>query len=153
MIMILQRYNNLSDEQVEFQINDRMVIGRSRNISFMRFLSWIKFRITIADEIPDSRTVWHFQKRLTDLCLVESLFVLFLKELERLNLIVNGSKIIFRQVQNLDESFIKAFRQRNHRDENTQIKSGNILESYTANPHKLAQKDTDGWWAEPRSLD
>ena len=47
-ILILQRYYNLSDEQVEYQINDRM--------SFMRFLD-----LTIADDIPDSRTVWTFR--------------------------------------------------------------------------------------------
>jgi hypothetical protein len=39
-ILILQRYYNLSDDQVEFQINDRL--------SFMRFLD-----LTIADDIPD----------------------------------------------------------------------------------------------------
>jgi transposase len=42
-ILILQRYYNLSDDHVEFQINDRL--------SFMRFLD-----LTIADDIPDSRT-------------------------------------------------------------------------------------------------
>jgi transposase len=48
--LILYRYYNLSDEQVEYQINDRM--------SFMRFLD-----LTIADDIPDSRTVWHFREQ------------------------------------------------------------------------------------------
>jgi len=43
-ILILQRYYNLSDDQVEYQINDRM--------SFMRFLD-----LTISDDIPDSKTV------------------------------------------------------------------------------------------------
>jgi len=37
-ILILQRFYNLSDDQVEYQINDRM--------SFMRFLN-----LTIADDI------------------------------------------------------------------------------------------------------
>ena len=72
-ILILQRYYNLSDEQVEYQINDRM--------SFMRFLD-----LTIADDIPDSRTVWFFREQLTDLGLVEGLFSLFIKGLEDLNL-------------------------------------------------------------------
>ena len=122
-IMILQHYYNLSDEQVEYQINDRM--------SFMRFLD-----LTIADDIPDSRTVWHFRERLTDLELVEALFDLFLKKLEVLNLILNEGKII-------DASFFEVPRQHNSREENTQIKPGEIPESFTDNPHKLAQKDTD----------
>jgi IS5 family transposase len=121
--MILQRYYNLSDEQAEFPINDRM--------SFMRFLD-----LTIADDIPDSRTIWLFRERLTDLGLVEDLFALFLCELERLNLIVNEGKII-------DASFVEVPGQRNSRTENAQIKSGEIPESFTENPHKLAQKDTD----------
>jgi IS5 family transposase len=131
-IMILQRYYNLSDEQVEYQINDRM--------SFMRFLD-----LTIADDIPDSRTVWHFRERLTDVGLVEDLFALFLKESEALNMIVNEGKII-------DASFIEAPRQRNHRDENKQIKSGGIPESFTDNPHKLSQKDTDARWTQKNKV-
>src|SRR5690606_4355090 len=50
-ILILQRYYNLSDDQTEYQINDRM--------SFMRFLD-----LTIADDIPDSKTVWLFREQL-----------------------------------------------------------------------------------------
>jgi IS5 family transposase len=125
-ILILQRYYNLSDDQVEYQINDRM--------SFMRFLD-----LSIADDIPDSRTVWHFRERLTDLGLVEELFSLFITELERLNLVVNEGKII-------DASFVESPRQRNHRDENEQIKSGQTPESFKQQPHKLAQKDTDARW-------
>ncbi len=70
-IMILQRYYNLSDEQVEYQINDRM--------SFMRFLD-----LSIADDVPDSRTVWKFREQLTDLKLIETIFNMFLKKLKPL---------------------------------------------------------------------
>ncbi|MDR3260670.1 MAG: transposase [Tannerella sp.] len=68
-------------DQIEFQINDRL--------SFMRFLN-----LTIADDIPDSRTVWHFREQITDLGLVEELFELFLKALNQLGLIINEGKII-----------------------------------------------------------
>ena len=131
-VMILQRYYNLSDEQVKYQINDRM--------SFMRFLD-----LTIADYIPDSRTVWVFRERLTDLGLVEALFDLFLKALESLNLIVNEGKII-------DASFIEVSRQRNSRDENKQIKSGEIPKSFTDNPHKSTHKDTDARWTKKNNV-
>jgi IS5 family transposase len=131
-ILILQRYYNLSDEQVEYQINDRM--------SFMRFLD-----LSIADDIPDSRTVWTFREQLTDLDLVEELFSLFIVELEKLNLIVNEGKII-------DASFVEVPRQRNSRDENAQIKSGEIPESFTQNPHKQSQKDTDARWTKKNNV-
>ena len=125
-IIILQRYYNLSDDQVEYQINDRM--------SFMRFL-----HLSIADDIPDSKTVWHFRERLTDLDMVEELFALFLKELERLHLIVNEGKIV-------DASFVEVPRQRNSRDENKQIKQGEIPQRIESNPHIKSQKDTDARW-------
>jgi len=125
-IMILQRYYNLSDDQVEYQINDRM--------SFMRFLD-----LTIADDIPDSKTVWHFREQLTDLGLVEQLFALFLKSLESLHLVINEGKII-------DASFVEVPRQRNHKAENGQIKQGEVPVSFTENPHRLSQKDVDARW-------
>lgn len=97
----------------------------------MRFLN-----LTIADDVPDSKTVWYFRERLIDLDLIETLFNLFLEELERLNLVVNEGKIV-------DASFIEVPIQRNTRDENKQIKKGEVPESFKQNPHRLAQKDTD----------
>ena len=131
-ILILQRYYNLSDDQVEYQINDRL--------NFMRFLD-----LTISDDIPDSKTVWHFREQLTDLGFVEDLFALFLRELEKLNLIVNEGKII-------DASFIEVPRQRNNREENKQIKLGEIPENFKNNPHKQCQKDTDAHWTKKSNV-
>ena len=131
-IMILQRYYNLSDDQVEYQINDRM--------SFMRFL-----HLSIADDIPDSKTVWGFRERLTDLGLVEELFSLFTNQLEALHLIVHEGKII-------DASFVEVPRQRNSREENKQIKSGEIPERFEKNPHVKSQKDTDARWTKKNNV-
>jgi IS5 family transposase len=125
-ILILQRYYNLSDDQTEYQINDRM--------SFMRFLN-----LTISDDIPDSKTIWHFTERLTDLGLVKELFDLFGTELEQLGLIINEGKII-------DASFVEAPRQRNGRDKNQQIKDGKGDELWSEKPHKKSQKDIDARW-------
>jgi len=131
-IMILQRYYNLSDDQVEFQINDRM--------SFMRFLN-----LSIADDIPDSKTIWNFREQLTDLDLVEELFDMFLKELDKLGLIVNEGKIV-------DASFVEVPRQRNSKEENKQIKEGVIPERFEANPHVKSQKDTDARWTKKNNV-
>ena len=51
-ILILQRYYGLGDEQVEYQILDR--------ISFKNFLG-----ISSGDKVPDEKTVWSFRERLT----------------------------------------------------------------------------------------
>jgi IS5 family transposase len=127
-ILILQRYYNLSDDQIEYQINDRM--------SFMRFLN-----LGISDDIPDSKTVWNFREQIIDLDLVDVIFTLFIKELERLKLIVNEGKIV-------DASFIEVPKQRNKRDENTQIKKGEIPDDFEKNPNKKSQKDTDARWTQ-----
>jgi IS5 family transposase len=127
-ILILQRFYNLSDDQVEYQINDRL--------SFMRFLD-----LTIADDVPDSKTVWAFKEQLTNLGLVERLFNLFLSQLEALGLVVNKGKIV-------DASFIEVPKQRNSESDNESIKKGEIPKKFTENPHKLAQKDTDARWTQ-----
>ena len=131
-ILILQRYYNLSDDQVEFQINDRM--------SFMRFLN-----LTISDDIPDSKTVWNFRQQIVDLDLVDKLFDLFLKELKSLNLIVSEGKIV-------DASFVEVPRQRNKKEDNDQIKNGEIPKSFNENPNKKAQKDTDARWTQKNNV-
>jgi len=131
-ILILQRYYNLSDDQVEFQINDRM--------SFMRFLN-----LTISDDIPDSKTVWNFRQQIVDLDLVDKLFDLFLKELKSLNLIVSEGRIV-------DASFVEVPRQRNKKEDNDQIKNGEIPKSFNENPNKKAQKDTDARWTQKNNV-
>jgi IS5 family transposase len=125
-ILILQRYYNLSDDQVEFRINDRL--------SFMRFSD-----LTIADDIPDSRTVWHFREQITDLGLAEELFSLFSNELQKLNLIVNEGKII-------DASFVEVPRQRNKSEENERIKEGKGEDLWEDKPKKKRRKDIDARW-------
>jgi IS5 family transposase len=127
-ILILQRFYNLSDDQVEYQINDRL--------SFMRFLD-----LTIADDVPDSKTVWAFKEQLTNLGVIERLFNLFLSQLEALGLVVNAGKIV-------DASFIEVPKQRNSESDNELIRKGEIPKKFTENPHKLAQKDTDARWTQ-----
>lgn len=131
-ILILQRYYNLSDDQVEYQINDRM--------SFMRFLN-----LTISDDVPDSKTVWNFREQLIDLDLVEVLFERFIKELEKLKLIINAGKIV-------DASFVEVPVQRNKKEEDEQIKNDQMPESFEENPHKKAQKDVDARWTKKNNV-
>ncbi|MDR2171446.1 MAG: transposase [Planctomycetaceae bacterium] len=60
-IFILKNIYNLSDEQVEFQIRDR--------ITFRNFLG-----LDFSDRIPDSKTIWLFGEQLTRLGLMNNLF-------------------------------------------------------------------------------
>ena len=131
-ILILQRYYNLGDDQTEYQICDRL--------SFMRFL-----KLTIADDVPDSKTIWNFRERLTDLNLVESLFDLFLTKLETLGLVLHEGKII-------DASFVEVPKQRNSREENKQVKTGEVPEAWKENENKLEQKDIDARWTKKNGV-
>jgi Transposase and inactivated derivatives, IS5 family len=68
-VLILQRIYNLSDDQTENQINDRM--------SFMRFLG-----LGLGDSVPDAKTVWLFRDTLTKADVIRKIFELFNQQLE-----------------------------------------------------------------------
>jgi IS5 family transposase len=106
----------------------------------MRFLD-----LSIADDVPDSKTVWLFREKLTYLDLFKELFDLFLSKLKELNLIVNEGKI-------LDASFVEVPRQRNNREENEQIKAGKVPERFEKNSHIKSQKDTDARWTKKNNV-
>jgi len=125
-ILILQRYYNLSDEQIEYQILDRL--------SFCRFLD-----ITLNDRVPDEKTVWDFRERLINERLERELFEEFRDLLEKNNLIAHEGKLV-------DASFVEVPRQRNSREENKQIKSGETPKNWDNTPNKKRQKDVDARW-------
>ncbi len=126
-ILVLQRYYNLSDEQTEYQINDRL--------SFQKFLG-----LTLSDTIPDQKTIWLFREILTRHGGVKKLFKRFEKHLGETGLMGHEGKMI-------DASFVDVPRQRNSREENEQIKAGEIPESFEENENRREQKDTDARWA------
>jgi len=131
-MLILQRYYNLSDDQIEFQVLDRL--------TFMRFLG-----ITMADDVPDSKTVWNFRETLTDNRLIEKLFDIFTQSLNKQGLIANEGRIV-------DASFVEVPRQRNTKSENDQIKNGQIPEQWNEDPNRLRQKDVDARWTQKNNV-
>lgn len=130
-ILVLQRLYNISDDQTEYQINDRM--------SFMRFLG-----LTLGDTVPDAKTIWAFREALTCAGAAEELFELFTRQLEAQGVITHTGTIV-------DATFVDAPRQRNTREENKSIKNEEIPEEWKQDDpktrHKCAQKDTDARWA------
>jgi IS5 family transposase len=124
--LILQSLYNLSDDQLEFQIRDRL--------SFMRFLG-----LSRGDTVPDAKTVWLFREQLAEAHLVKKLF-------ERFDTFLRKSGFSARKGQIVDASIVPAPRQRNSRDENRQIKEGQVPEGWSEN--KKRQKDTDARWTQ-----
>ena len=125
-ILVLQRYYNLSDEQMQYQMLDRL--------SFMRFLG-----LTLSDSVPDEKTIWLFREKLIAHKLVDKLFDKFLISLEKANLVGKEGRMV-------DASFVEVPRQRNSREENQEIKGGHVPDDWEENPNKLAQKDLDARW-------
>lgn len=125
-ILILQRYYNLGDRQVEYQIVDRT--------SFKKFLG-----LDTGDKVPDEKTVWSFRERLTLSGSVEDLFELFVSHLEQKGLIFNEGQII-------DASFTEIPRQRNTREENKMIKDESGDDLWKDQPNKKCHKDIDARW-------
>jgi len=131
-ILVLQRYYNLSDDQIEFQILDRT--------TFMRFLD-----LEISDKVPDSKTIWLYRENLTESGIIEKLFTRFHLELERLGYVGNEGKMV-------DASFVEVPRQRNNREENKEINEGKTPEEWKNKPHKLSQKDIEARWTKKNNV-
>jgi hypothetical protein len=105
-MLILQSLYNLSDEQVEYQVRDRL--------SFTRFLT-----SGIEDCIPDGTTLWLFREKLAQAGIIERLFDGFDQHLEASGYIARGGQIV-------DATIVQVPRQRNTREENEAVKSMNI---------------------------
>lgn len=127
-MLILQRMYNISDEQLEYQTNDRL--------SFMRFLD-----LTIADDVPDCNTIRYFREKLMNSGAVEKLFKAFDQMLKDKGYIAQQGSII-------DASFVEVPKQRNKKDDNDQIKGGRIPNEWEKpeNSNKLQHKDLDARW-------
>lgn len=126
--LILQHMYNIADERTEFAIKDRL--------SFMRFLG-----LTLKDRVPDEKTIWLFRETLTQYGAIERLFKKFSKHLDKIGLVAHKGSIV-------DASFVEVPRQRNTRDENKDIRNGEIPEDWEGDPNKLRQKDTDAKWTQ-----
>ena len=125
-ILILQSLYNLSDDQTEYQIRDRL--------SFMRFLG-----LDLDQRIPDAKTIWLFRETLTQAQVVEGLFNQFEASLAKHGLQPQSGQLI-------DASLVPVPKQRNSREENATIKAGDCPAEWDEQPNKRRQKDTEARW-------
>jgi transposase, IS5 family len=124
--LVLGALYNLSDDQVEYQVRDRL--------SFMRFLG-----LGLGDRVPDAKTVWLYREALAQAGKVDDLFKLFDHHLARQGYIARGGQI-------LDASIVPVPRNHNTREENAAIKDGKEPEGWKDKPAKRCQKDVDARW-------
>lgn len=123
--LVLQQLYNLSDDQTEYQIRDRY--------SFARFLG-----IDPEGQVPDAKTIWSYREQLKQRALLDELFSGLLQQIE-------GAGYIARSGQIVDAAMVETPRPRNPRDENAQIKRGEVPKDWSDN--KRRQKDTQARWA------
>ena len=125
-VLLLQTLYNLSDDQMEYQLRDRL--------SFMRFVG-----LGLEDAVPDAKTLWLYREALAKAGAVEGLFNLFDGYLKAQGYLAMGGQII-------DATIVPAPRQRNSRDENATVKSGKTPAEWEKKPARNRQKDKDARW-------
>ncbi len=125
-ILVLQALYNLSDDQAEFVIQDRL--------SFMRFLG-----LSLSEKVPDAKTIWLFRESLVRAGAIDNMFSRFDKHISRSGYLAKGGQIV-------DATIIQAPKQHNSQDEKVAIKAGETPEAWKDKPAKLAQKDRDARW-------
>ena len=124
--LVLQALYNLSDEQAEYQLRDRL--------SFMRFLG-----LGLEDAVPDATTFWLYREALAKAGAVEAAVRSFDGFLKNKGYLARGGQII-------DATIVSAPKQRNSREDNETIKAGKTPEDWKAKPAKNRQKDKDARW-------
>ena len=123
-ILVLQTLYTLSDDQTEYQLNDRLW--------FMRFAG-----LALEDRVPDAKTIWLYREQLTRAGAIERLFARFDAALRDAGYLAMGGQIV-------DATVVEARRPRRTGNEKATVKSGGVPEAWSQ--AKRAQMDTDGRW-------
>lgn len=124
--LILQQLHNISDEELEYQVNDRL--------SWMQFLG-----LGLEDSVPDRTSFWLFKQALKKHQLIEELFEKFESYLQEIGYQAKGGQIV-------DATMVPVPIGRNSPEENQEIKEGKIPADWQSKKQKLSQKDTDARW-------
>jgi len=127
-VLIIKRLFNLSHDQTEYQINDR--------ISFMRFLG-----LEINDIVPDAKTIWLYEDMLAENGAGKELFDMFFTAIGEKGYVTREGSIV-------DASFIESPKRKNTKEQRETLKSGEIPEEWddAEHPQKIMQRDTEATW-------
>lgn len=127
-VLVIKRLYNLSHEQTEYQINDR--------ISFMRFLG-----LVIGERIPDEKTIWLYEDMLSKSAVGKELFELFFAAIDDKGYVTRAGSIV-------DASFMEAPKRKNTKEQRETLKKGETPQEWADpnHPQKLMQRDTDATW-------
>lgn len=123
-VLVIQQLYNLSDEQMEFQLLDRL--------SFQRFVG-----LRQSSHAPDRTTLWAFKERLIKAGATEKIFEAVNRQLDRQGYIARGGQMI-------DASIVVAPKQKLTRDEKEIVQHDAMPAEWS--PSKRRQKDVQARW-------
>jgi IS5 family transposase len=125
-MLILGRIYNLSDAELEFQVEDRT--------SFRDFLG-----LRAGDKVPDEKTIWEYREKLTKAGAMKKLFGRFDAVLHHNALILNDGRIV-------DAEIIEAPKRHLKKEEKEQLKESSDKPIPEQNTHRRSQIDMDAGW-------
>ena len=125
-VLVLQSLYNLSDEQMEFQLRDRL--------SFIRFIG-----VGVEEGTPDQKTIWLFRENLTKAGAVKRLFSKFDRYLDNQGFRAKKGQLI-------DATLVEVPRQQITEEERAELESDEVPEDW--NEPVQRQKDTDARWTQ-----
>ena len=125
-LLVVQRYYNLSDEQTEYQVSDRL--------TFQKFVGW-----TVADKVPDANTLWDFREALVRVGVFEQLFEQFAQQLQAQGLLAQEGKLVDASLWTCRGNGTPARRTRRSRRARCPRRG-------PKQPAKQQQKDVDARW-------
>jgi transposase, IS5 family len=123
-ILVLQTLYTLSDDQIEYQLRDRL--------SFLRFAG-----LGLHDPVPDAKTVWLFREQLTKAGAIKRLFDRFDAVLREQGVLAMGGQIV-------DATVVQARPARLTAEEKAAIRRGDTPDDWP--PARRAQIDRDARW-------
>jgi len=129
-MLVLQELFNLSDEEIEFQVDDRL--------SFEEFVG-----LGVMNDIPDATTVAFFRDRLRKANVIDELF-------EMLESYLRNKELEARVRQIIDATLVPVPKQRNSREVNKEIKANRLSDGWNENPKRLQQKNLDARWVKEK---
>ena len=129
IIVLQQLYGNLSDEEMEYALLDRM--------SWQHFIG-----LTHVRDLPDARTIWAFKNQLAQVGGAATLFADVQRQLAGAGLIAKGGQLI-------DATLVSAPTTHLTKQEKQSVDAGNTPDHWT---NKVAaHKDTDAHWTAKRN--
>jgi transposase, IS5 family len=124
-VLVLQTLYTLSDDQAEYQLRDRL--------SFMRFAG-----LSLADPVPDAKTIWLFREQLVRAGAFERLFERFDAALRERGFLAMGGQIV-------DATIVEARRPRLNEAEKAIVKGGGTPEEWTLKRSRKRPGAARGW--------